>query len=274
MVNTTPNRLMPRLAIVGLVGALVILAAQPAASHGEGGIPAQLDLMRTEAKTHDAVTATAHNGLAVDHDGQDAALSGLAVDHDVQDAAHAGLGADHDVQDGAHAALGDDHDLQDIAHASLATDVDDLQARVARLQEILSALDVAVESSPGAAGAGLAPQPPNEAFLLVRVSFAGAGVSGIPESGFTLATRIVPAGECALEIDTFTDFGGGDYGLGVTPVDSSASCDWEAGDYLSSVLVQSGGSSGSALSRLSIPGAETSTGSSAGTGTAWWVPTV
>jgi hypothetical protein len=90
--------------------------------------------------------------------------------------------------------------------------------------------------------------PGNNALILVRVTYLGEGVSGLTADDFTIATRLVPAGECGLEIDELSTFGSpdGDYALAVTPIDTEG-CDWAAGSYISSLEVSSGGMKGSTL---------------------------
>jgi hypothetical protein len=69
-----------------------------------------------------------------------------------------------------------------------------------------------------------------------------------------ISTRLVPAGECGLEIYEVSSFGGpdGDYFLAVTPIDSFESCDWAAGAYISSLEVSSGGMKGSTLVEIDV----------------------
>lgn len=223
--------LVPRAPTILAILLLVLLASRPAVSHGEGGVPAQLDTMYEHALAHNATMVSEHVGLAADHVVMSDALSGLAADHDAQDAAHAGL-----------------------------------EAQLGALADRLDYLDVAAEAGTAAVG-GLPPRPPNEALVLLRVTFAGDGVDGLDASAFDIRTRIAPAGECSLEIDDVDAMGDGDYVVAVTPVDEPTACDWAAGDYVSSVVVTSpAGRLGSTLARVTVvasPGSQTGSMSAA-----------
>lgn len=213
--------------LVSVLAVLVLGASQPAASHGEGGIPAQLDLMRHEAIQHEQATVLAHDGLALDHDG-------LAVDHDVQDVAHA--------QTAARLLAIETRLIQ--VESRLAS----VEARLSALEARLAFLDVSAETAAGAVEGTTV-----EALSLVRVTHAGEDLSGLAIEDFAIATRIVPAGECSLEIDAIEAFANGDYVLHLTPVDTAASCDWGAGDYVASLTVTGSLGEGSVLVRVSVP---------------------
>jgi hypothetical protein len=130
--------------------------------------------------------------------------------------------------------------------------VDHINDTVNDIEDKLDVLDVKAIGTEAFADPGEGPEidpAVNNALILVRVTFKGEGVSGLTAGDFTIATRLVPAGECALEIDELSTFGSpdGDYALSVTPIDSFESCDWEAGSYISSLEVSSGGMTGSTL---------------------------
>jgi hypothetical protein len=135
--------------------------------------------------------------------------------------------------------------------------VDNVSAKVDDIEDKLDVLDVQAIGEEAFADPGEGPEVDtavNNALILVRVTFKGEGVSGLTAADFTIATRLVPAGECALEIDGVSTFGSpdGDYALTVTPIDSFASCDWAAGSYISSLEVSSGGMTGSTLVEVDV----------------------
>jgi hypothetical protein len=76
----------PSIPTIVVVALLLLFAAQPAASHGEGGIPAQLDHMELEGHAHDALMTVHHGVQDRHHDNLSADHDGLAADHDAIDA--------------------------------------------------------------------------------------------------------------------------------------------------------------------------------------------
>lgn len=147
-------------------------------------------------------------------------------------------------------------DAQTQIAINFGAQVDDIQNTVNEINDKLDVLDVQAIGTEAFADPEEGPEaeiPGNNALILVRVTLHGEGVSGLTESDFTIATRLVPPGECGLEIDELSSFGSpnGDYALAVTPVDSEG-CDWEAGSYISSIEVSSGGMTGSTLVELVI----------------------
>lgn len=143
-------------------------------------------------------------------------------------------------------------DAQTQIAVEFGAQVDDIQATVNDIEDKLDVLKVDAIGTEAFADPGEGPVadiPVNNALILVRVTWKGEGISGLTATDFTIATRLVPAGECALQIDELSTFGApnGDYALAVTPIDSFASCDWAAGSYISSIEVSSGGMKGSTL---------------------------
>jgi hypothetical protein len=142
-------------------------------------------------------------------------------------------------------------DAQTQIAVEFGAQVDDIQNTVNDIEDKLDVLDVEAIGTEAFADPGedpVADIPVNNALILVRVTWKGEGISGLTAADFTIATRLVPAGECALEIDEVYTFGSpnGDYGLAVTPIDTEG-CDWAAGSYISSLEVSSGGMKGSTL---------------------------
>ncbi len=149
-------------------------------------------------------------------------------------------------------AIGNLSAAQQQIATTFGAQVDQIENKVDSIEDKLDVLDVKAIGEEAFADPGEGPVadiPVNNALILVRVTFKGEGVSGLTAADFTIATRLVPAGECALEIDELSTFGppDGDYALAVTPIDSFASCDWAAGSYVSTIEVSSGGMTGSTL---------------------------
>ena len=145
---------------------------------------------------------------------------------------------------------------QAIADAS-GEQVDEIEEKIDEIEDKLDVLQVEAIGIEAFADPGEGPgqvEAVNDALILVRVTWKGAGVSGLAAADFTIATRLVPAGECALEIDELSFFGPpeGDYALRVTPIDTFASCDWAAGSYVSSLEVSALGMTGSTLVEIVV----------------------
>ncbi len=91
-------------------------------------------------------------------------------------------------------------------------------------------------------------------FVILTVSFEGAGVVGIPESDFELGTHIVGPGGSLLEITKLSDLTKGRYKLDIEPINGNT---WNPGDYLLSVIVdlRSSGivASGRTVFKLTVP---------------------
>jgi len=160
------------------------------------------------------------------------------------------LDAIADLQSGQD-ALQDDVD-------DLGEQLDDVESKVDDIEDKLDVLSVEAIGTEAFADPGEGPvQVPavNDALILVRVTFKGEGVSGLVAANFDIATRIVPPGECELEIDDLAIFGthyAGDYAFRVTPIDTFAGCNWAAGTYISSIEVSALGMKGSTLVSLVI----------------------
>ena len=71
-------------------------------------------------------------------------------------------------------------------------------------------------------------------FVVLTVSYEGAGVTGIPESDFELGTHIVGPGGSLLETTGFLELGKGLYRLDIEPINGNT---WNPGNYLLSVIV-------------------------------------
>ena len=72
------------------------------------------------------------------------------------------------------------------------------------------------------------------AFIVLAVTYKGAGISGLTIGNFTLGTHIVGPGGSTLRINALSDHGDGKYLLDVVPISTG---DWRPGKYLLSVKV-------------------------------------